>query len=99
MGHCASRIAIKAGGGARRFADQVRALTERIGAAVVLSPGSTGVLPDVLGLVALNLRAAGEYACYCGYDVSDLTQRFENVPVDCRLHIVEGGDRFEVLER
>ena len=40
------RIVIKAGGGARMFAPQVRALAERIGAAVVLSPGSTGVLPD-----------------------------------------------------
>jgi len=41
-----ARIVIKAGGGARRFAAGVRALAERIGAAVVLSPGSTGVLPD-----------------------------------------------------
>jgi 3D-(3,5/4)-trihydroxycyclohexane-1,2-dione acylhydrolase (decyclizing) len=40
------RIVVKAGGGARRFADGVRALAERAGAAVVLSPGSTGVLPD-----------------------------------------------------
>lgn len=40
------RIVIKAGGGARGFATQVRALAERCGAAVVLSPGSTGVLPD-----------------------------------------------------
>lgn len=41
-----ARIVIKAGGGARRFAAQVRTLAERIGAAVVLSPGSTGLLPD-----------------------------------------------------
>jgi 3D-(3,5/4)-trihydroxycyclohexane-1,2-dione acylhydrolase (decyclizing) len=41
----ARRIVIKAGGGTRRFADQVRQLAERVGAAVVLSPGSTGVLP------------------------------------------------------
>ncbi len=40
------RIVIKAGGGARHFACGVRALAERAGAAVVLSPGSTGVLPD-----------------------------------------------------
>ncbi|HZP87483.1 MAG TPA: thiamine pyrophosphate-dependent enzyme [Burkholderiales bacterium] len=40
------RIVIKAGGGARRFAAGLRALAERIGAVVVLSPGSTGVLPD-----------------------------------------------------
>ena len=42
----AKRIAIKAGGGTRGHDDAVRELAERIGAAVVLSPGSTGVLPD-----------------------------------------------------
>jgi len=41
-----ARVVIKAGGGARRFAAGVRALAECIGAAVVLSPGSTGVLPE-----------------------------------------------------
>jgi 3D-(3,5/4)-trihydroxycyclohexane-1,2-dione acylhydrolase (decyclizing) len=40
------RVAIKVGGGARPFAQQVRKLAELAGAAVVLSPGSTGVLPD-----------------------------------------------------
>lgn len=40
------KIVIKAGGGARPFAQQVRELAEAAGAAVVLSPGSTGVLPD-----------------------------------------------------
>ena len=40
------KIVIKAGGGARRFASQVRQFAEATGAAVVLSPGSTGVLPD-----------------------------------------------------
>lgn len=40
------RIAIKAGGGARPFAAQVRRLAELAGAAVLLSPGSTGLLPD-----------------------------------------------------
>ena len=42
----AERIVIKAGGGSRAFAGQIRELAERIGAVVVLSPGSTGVLPD-----------------------------------------------------
>lgn len=42
----AGRIAIKAGGGARRSAAAIRQLAERIGAAVVLSPNSTGVMPD-----------------------------------------------------
>jgi 3D-(3,5/4)-trihydroxycyclohexane-1,2-dione acylhydrolase (decyclizing) len=40
------RIVVKAGGGARRHAGPLRELAEAIGAAVVLSPGSTGVLPD-----------------------------------------------------
>jgi len=40
------RIVIKAGGGTRGHDDAIRQLAERIGAAVVLSPGSTGVLPD-----------------------------------------------------
>ena len=40
------RIVLKAGGGSREFSAQVRGLAERIGAAVVLSPGSTGVMPD-----------------------------------------------------
>ncbi len=37
---------IKAGGGTRGHDEIIRKLAERIGAAVVLSPGSTGVLPD-----------------------------------------------------
>ena len=40
------RIVIKVGGGGRRFAGRIRAFAERVGAAVVLSPGSIGVLPD-----------------------------------------------------
>jgi len=40
------RIAIKAGGGTRSHDEAVRKLAEAVGAAVVLSPGSTGVLPD-----------------------------------------------------
>ena len=42
----ATRVAIKVGGGARHAADAVRRLAESAGAAVVLSPGSVGVLPD-----------------------------------------------------
>jgi 3D-(3,5/4)-trihydroxycyclohexane-1,2-dione acylhydrolase (decyclizing) len=40
------RVAIKAGGGTRGHDTAVRRLAEAAGAAVVLSPGSTGVLPD-----------------------------------------------------
>ena len=42
----ASKIAVKAGGGTRGHDAAVRKLAEASGAAVVLSPGSTGVLPD-----------------------------------------------------
>jgi len=40
------KVAIKAGGGTRGHDAAVRRLAEAAGAAVVLSPGSTGVLPD-----------------------------------------------------
>jgi len=40
------RIVMKVGGGGRRHPEAVRKLAEAVGAAVVLSPGSTGVLPD-----------------------------------------------------
>jgi len=42
----AAKVAIKAGGGARNAAAAVRRLAEAAGAAVVLSPGSVGVMPD-----------------------------------------------------
>lgn len=42
----APRVAIKAGGGSRGYADQVRQLAELAGAVVIESPGSTGILPD-----------------------------------------------------
>ncbi|MES0884234.1 thiamine pyrophosphate-dependent enzyme [Roseibium sp. SCP14] len=41
-----SKIAIKAGGGARSAAAELLRFAEAAGAAVVLAPGSTGVLPD-----------------------------------------------------
>ncbi|HZP77708.1 MAG TPA: thiamine pyrophosphate-dependent enzyme [Pseudolabrys sp.] len=42
----AAKVAIKAGGGTRGHDAALRRLAEAAGAAVVLSPGSTGVLPD-----------------------------------------------------
>ncbi len=42
----AQRIVIKAGGGTRGHDGALRLLAEACGGAVVLSPGSTGVLPD-----------------------------------------------------
>jgi 3D-(3,5/4)-trihydroxycyclohexane-1,2-dione acylhydrolase (decyclizing) len=41
-----SRVAMKAGGGTRGHDAAIRRLAEAAGAAVILSPGSTGVLPD-----------------------------------------------------
>ena len=42
----ATKVSIKAGGGTRGHDAAVRRLADAAGAAVVLSPGSTGVLPD-----------------------------------------------------
>jgi 3D-(3,5/4)-trihydroxycyclohexane-1,2-dione acylhydrolase (decyclizing) len=42
----APRVVLKAGGGTRGHDEAVRRLAEAAGAAVVLSPGSSGVLPD-----------------------------------------------------
>ncbi|MDH4247160.1 MAG: thiamine pyrophosphate-dependent enzyme [Deltaproteobacteria bacterium] len=41
-----AKITLKAGGGSSRFAQELRAFAEKTGAAVVLSPGALGVLPD-----------------------------------------------------
>ncbi len=61
-----------------------RAVTTAHGAAAGLA-GLAGILPDVLGLVALNLRAAGEYATYCGYDVMQPSERLYALQI---LHVV-----------
>ena len=37
--------------------------------------GAAGIVPDLVALVALNLRAAGETATYCGFDMSDPNER------------------------
>jgi len=42
----AKKVAMKAGGGTRGHDAVIRRLAEAAGAAVILSPGSTGVLPD-----------------------------------------------------
>ncbi|MFV0334636.1 MAG: thiamine pyrophosphate-dependent enzyme [Tropicimonas sp.] len=57
------RIAIKAGGGTRRHHEAVRAFAQRIGAPVVLSPGSTGVLADD---DALNMHVGGSKGTISG---------------------------------
>jgi len=37
--------------------------------------GLPAIPPDIIGLVTLNLRAVGEYATYCGFDVSSQHER------------------------
>ena len=57
------RIAIKAGGGTRGHDAAVRKLAEAAGAAVVLSPGSTGILPDAH---PQNMHVGGSKGSICG---------------------------------
>ena len=52
-----------------------RSVTAAQGVAAGIA-GVAGVIPDVVGLVALSLRAAGEYATYCGYDMTLDTERW-----------------------
>lgn len=59
----AAKIAIKAGGGTRCHDAAVRRLAETAGAAVVLSPGSTGVLPDAH---AQNMHVGGSKGSISG---------------------------------
>lgn len=58
-----ARIVMKIGGGGRAFASPLRELAERCGAAVVLSPGSTGVLPDAH---AQNMHVGGSKGSISG---------------------------------
>lgn len=57
------RIVIKAGGGTRGHHEAVREFAKRIGAAVVLSPGSTGVLADTDGQ---NMHVGGSKGTISG---------------------------------
>ena len=59
----ASKVAIKAGGGTRGHDAALRRLAEAAGAAVVLSPGSTGVLPDAH---AQNMHVGGSKGSISG---------------------------------
>ena len=56
-------VGIKAGGGTRGHDKAVRRLAEAAGAAVALSPGSTGVLPDAH---AKNMHVAGSKGSISG---------------------------------
>ena len=57
------RVAIKAGGGTRGHDAAIRRLAEAAGAAVVLSPGSTGVVPDAH---AQNMHVGGSKGSLSG---------------------------------
>ena len=57
------KVAIKAGGGCRGHDVTVRRLAEAAGAAVVLSPGSSGVLPDAH---AQNMHVGGSKGSISG---------------------------------
>jgi 3D-(3,5/4)-trihydroxycyclohexane-1,2-dione acylhydrolase (decyclizing) len=59
----AAKVAIKAGGGVRGHDAAVTKLAEAAGAAVVLSPGSTGVLPDAH---AQNMHVGGSKGSISG---------------------------------
>ena len=59
----AAKVVIKAGGGARGHDLAIKRLAEAAGAAVVLSPGSTGVLPD---LHAQNMHVGGSKGSISG---------------------------------
>ena len=59
----AGKVAIKAGGGCRGHDAAVRRLAEAAGAAVVLSPGSTGVVPDAH---AQNMHVGGSKGSISG---------------------------------
>src|SRR5471032_1380678 len=59
----ATKVAIKAGGGTRGHDAAMRKLAEAAGAAVVLSPGSTGVLPDAH---AQNMHVGGSKGSISG---------------------------------
>lgn len=38
--------------------------------------GAAGIIPDIIALVALNLRAVGEFATYYGFDIANEHERF-----------------------
>ncbi len=74
----AVKVAIKAGGGTRGHDAAVRRLAEASGAAVVLSPGSTGVLPDAH---AQNMHVGGSKGSISG----------NYAAAECELLIVIGS--------
>jgi len=64
-----------------------RALTGVQGVAAGAA-GIAGLIPDIVGLVALNLRAAGEYATYYGFDMTEERERW------FALHILDAEAQY-----
>ncbi len=60
--------------------DSYIALATAEGAATGLA-GAAGLVPDILSLVAITLRAAGETATYCGFDITRPEERLEVLEV------------------
>lgn len=60
---------------AKALTAKYRNLAAVEGAATGLA-GAAGIIPDIVALVALNLRAAGEYATYYGFDIANAHERF-----------------------
>ena len=69
-----------------------RALSAVQGAAAAVA-GLAGIVPDVVGLVAMNLRAVGEYATYYGYDIrKDKERTFALHILDAEARTAAEGD-------
>jgi len=49
--------------------------------------GAAGILPDIVALLGINLRAAGEYATFCGFDITDPAERLY------ALHILDAASK------
>jgi hypothetical protein len=56
--------------------------------------GFAGIVPDIVALVALNLRAAGEFATYCGFDITTREERLFALQI---LDHVAGTDHAKEL--
>jgi len=53
--------------------------------------GAAGILPDLIGLVSINLRVAGEYASYCGFDIRQPRERL--FALELLDHVAEPSTR------
>ncbi len=75
----------------------VEGLAAKYGSATAVQGAAAGfagiaaIVPDIVGLVALNLRAAGEYATYCGFDISDDAERLYAFQI--LNHVTDTGRR------